>query len=154
VYFPFLEYCTPVWSPQTAGNISKVEAVQRRFTKSINGLSSLSYISRLNELSLETLELRRLKQDLVICIKIINGDVDIELNSFSRSQLTVCPEVTNISYSNRLSASMLHAGKFSFANRVCTAWNNLPATVVDSVNVNTFLTRLNTASLSQYCVVV
>jgi len=69
------------WSLYTTGNINKVEAVQRRFTKSINGLSSLSYISRLNELSLETIELRRLKQDLVMCFKIVNGDVDIEPNS-------------------------------------------------------------------------
>jgi len=46
------------------------------------------------------------------------------------------------------------ACKFIFANRVCTAWNNLPATVVDSVIVHIFITRLNTAGLTQYCVVV
>jgi len=46
------------------------------------------------------------------------------------------------------------ACKFSFANRVFTAWNNLPAMAVDSVNINIFITHLNTASLSQYCVVV
>jgi len=85
----FITNVRPVWSPHTAGNIDKVEAVQRRFTESIDGLYSLSYISRLNEVSLEALELRRLKQDLVMCFKIINGDFDIEPNSFSRSQLTV-----------------------------------------------------------------
>ena len=53
-----LEYCTPVWTLHNIGNINKVEDVQRRFTKSMNGLSSLSYISRLYELSLETLESR------------------------------------------------------------------------------------------------
>ena len=77
-----LEYCTPVWSPHTIGNINKVEAVQRKFTKSINGLSSLCYVDRLGELSLKTLELRRLKQDFVMCFKIVHGVVDIDPTSF------------------------------------------------------------------------
>jgi len=46
------------------------------------------------------------------------------------------------------------ACKFSIANQVFTALNNLPAMVVDSVNVNMFIPRLNTDNLSQYCVVV
>jgi len=67
------------------GNIDAVEAVQRRlkhFTKSIHGLSSLCYIDRPVELSLETLELRRIKHDLTTCFKIINGDVEIDPVSF------------------------------------------------------------------------
>jgi len=70
---------------------------------------------------------------------------------FSRSQLTVWPEVAR----HLLEPTVcVDACKFSFANRVFTVWNNLPATVVDSVNVNFCITRLNTASLSQYCIVV
>jgi len=48
---PLLEYCAPVSSPHTIGNIDAVEAVQRRFTKSFHGLS-LCYIDCLVELSL------------------------------------------------------------------------------------------------------
>ena len=35
---PLLEYASPVWSPVTVGNINKIESVQRRFTKRLNGL--------------------------------------------------------------------------------------------------------------------
>ena len=149
---PLLEYCTPVWSPHNIGNINKVEGVQRRFTKSMNGLSSLSYISRLHELSLETLESRRLKQDLVMCYKIINGDVEIDPTSFfafSSNCITRGHRYKLLKQSMRVDAY-----KFSFANRVFTAWNNLPAHVVDAVNVNIFKNRLNAVILSQYYVIV
>ena len=150
---PLLEYCTPVWSPHNIGNINKVEGGQRRFMKSMNGLSSLSYISRLYELSLEmlesrclkqdllmcfntinsdveeTLESQRLKQDLLMCFKIINGDIEIDLTSFFAFS-TNC--VTRGHRYKLLKQSMrVDAYKFSFANRVFTAWNNLPASVVD-----------------------
>jgi len=38
--------------------------------------------------------------------------------------------------------------KFSIANRIFTAWNNLPVIVVNTANVSMYMTRLNTASLS------
>lgn len=148
---PLLEYCSPVWSPHTLGNINKVEAVQRRFTKSMHGLSSLSYIDRLRKLSLETLELRRLKQDLVMCFKIIHGEVEIDPVSFftfSTHCITRGHKYKLLKHSVRVDAC-----KFSFANRVFTAWNNLPATVVDVVNAKLFSAHLNNVNLSQYCVV-
>jgi hypothetical protein len=77
---PLLEYCTRVWSPHTLDNIDKIEAVQRRFTKRFEGLSNLSYHERLKILSLDSLELRRLKYDLPSCYRIIRGDIDISLD--------------------------------------------------------------------------
>ena len=41
---PILEYCTPVWSLHHTGLNDKLENVQRRFTKRVNGLSCLSYM--------------------------------------------------------------------------------------------------------------
>ena len=49
---PLLEYCTPIWSSHTIDNINKIEAVQRRFTKRITGLSSVNYFGRLHYLGL------------------------------------------------------------------------------------------------------
>jgi len=40
---PILKYCTQVWSSHYTGLNDKLESVQRRFTKRINGLSYLSY---------------------------------------------------------------------------------------------------------------
>ena len=59
-------------------------------------------------MSLETLESRRLEQDLLMCFKIINGDVEIELTSFfafSTNCITV--GVTNTSCLNSQCVLML-----------------------------------------------
>ena len=51
---PILEYCTPVWSPHHKGLADKIEKVQRRFTKRIYGLSTLSYEDCLLSLKLDS----------------------------------------------------------------------------------------------------
>jgi hypothetical protein len=111
---PLLEHCSPVWSPHTLGNISKVEAVQRRFNKSIHYLSSLSYMDHMKELSIETLELRRLKQDLVVCFKTVNGDV--ETDPLSLFTFSICYK-----YKLHKQSVRVDACKLFFANRIFTA---------------------------------
>ena len=44
---PMLEFSSTVWNPMTKQNISKVESVQKRFTKRLVGLSKISYNRRL-----------------------------------------------------------------------------------------------------------
>jgi len=39
---PLLEYCSPVWNPHYHCDIDKIESVQRRFTKYIDGFKNLS----------------------------------------------------------------------------------------------------------------
>jgi len=77
-----LEYCTPVWSPHNTGLNDKLENVQRRFTKRINGLSCLSYEDRLVHLKLDSLRVRRIKQDMIMCYTIINGLVAMNCSDF------------------------------------------------------------------------
>jgi len=47
-----LEYATPVWSTHTVADITKIESVQRSFTKRLPGLSNLSYTKHLEVLGL------------------------------------------------------------------------------------------------------
>jgi len=61
---PIVEYYSPVWASVYKCDINLIESVQRRFTKKLNGLRYLSYEQRLNALTAESLELRRLKLDL------------------------------------------------------------------------------------------
>jgi len=68
---PLLEYCTPVWSLHTACNANKIESCQRWFTKRIKGLYGLDYHQRLAFLGLESLQVRRIKYDLIMCYKIV-----------------------------------------------------------------------------------
>jgi len=49
---PLVEYCSPVWSPSTIGQIKRVESVQKVFTKKLPGMRYLSYVERLSVLNL------------------------------------------------------------------------------------------------------
>jgi len=49
---PLLEYCSCVWSPYLRTSNRQIESVQRRFTKRLSGLYSLSYIDRLKILNI------------------------------------------------------------------------------------------------------
>jgi len=70
---PLLEYSVCVWSPYHLEDRIKIESVQRRFTKRIRGLSNVGYKDQLKILSLESLQLRRLHQDLIYSCKTRNG---------------------------------------------------------------------------------
>ena len=67
---PIVEYNSVIWSPVAKHDIELVEKVQRRFTKRLRGLRSLSYCDRLTKLGLCTLELRRLHLDLLTVTKL------------------------------------------------------------------------------------
>jgi len=57
---PLLEYNTYICSPHDVYNITKIESVQRRYTKRIPSVSHLSYSERLEFFGLESHEYRRL----------------------------------------------------------------------------------------------
>ena len=62
------------------GALSKIESVQRTFTKRIRNVRGLSYAERLSALVLESLEIRRVRLDLIslYVYMILFGKVDIE----------------------------------------------------------------------------
>jgi len=66
---PLLEYASCMWSPHLIKDIERVERVQRRFTKRLRGLSTLTYKDRLQVLGLQSLESRRLQFDLICAHK-------------------------------------------------------------------------------------
>ena len=63
-------------------DIISIESVQRKFTKRISGMSGLSYHSRLKVLNLESLELRRLRADLLLAYKILFGLLRVNSDIF------------------------------------------------------------------------
>jgi len=71
---PLHEYCSSAWNPRYHCDADdKVESVQRRFTKkNIGTLINLSYPD-VHVLLAESLELRRLKFDLIMMSRIIHG---------------------------------------------------------------------------------
>ena len=75
--------CTScVWSPQSVGLIRKIESVQRQFTKRFPCCRHLAYNDRLVKLNIDSLELRRLRLDLVYVYKIMFGLVDTDKSDY------------------------------------------------------------------------
>lgn len=143
---PILEFCSPVWSPCTITDINKLESVQRSFTKRLAGLRRISYNSRLSAVGLERLELRRLRADLVMCYKIVNGLVGVPFDAFfkfSEHQITR-------GHSKKLfyPDSRLNVRAHSFPIRVVSLWNRLPEAVVQTDNLYKFKKALSRIDLS------
>jgi len=70
---PHLEYCIQAWRPNLVKDIELLEGVQKRFSRMLPGLSLISYEARLKDLGLTTLELRRMRGDMIEVFKIIKG---------------------------------------------------------------------------------
>jgi hypothetical protein len=77
---PHLEYGSIVWSPRSAKDVNRIEAVQRKFTKIICfrliPQRNLSYFDRCAYLGLETLEKRRAIMSQVFVSNVINGKIN------------------------------------------------------------------------------
>ena len=63
-------------------DIETLEKVQRRFTTRIPGLKDLTYCQRLARLKLDSLELRRVRLDLMFAYKLVLGLTDLKLSDF------------------------------------------------------------------------
>lgn len=145
---PILEYCAPVWSPYRVGLIKKVEDVQRRFTKRLAGLQCTPYIERINLLHLDSLQIRRIKLDLIMCYNIIHGNICIDCSRFFTVIKSSCTRGHNYKIYKR--QCHLDVCKYSFSFRVVDIWNSLPSNIVNAESVNSFKNRLNSINFSQY----
>ena len=145
---PLLEYCCAVWSPHHHNLIDKIEGVQRFFTKRLVGLAHEPYNIRLFLLNLESLEYRRLVQDLILCYKVYHGLVDSELNNaLPRAVCTITKG--HISKLQKVSCR-IDATKYFFTNRINDVWNQLPSAVVDAESIDLFRKRLRDINFSEH----
>ena len=138
---PHLEFASVIWCPITIRDQKRIEGVQRRATKLVASITELSYQQRLRKLGLPSLQYRRLRADMLQVFKIlhvidrINPSIFFDLMDEARTRghkYKISKQRGNTSF--RLN---------SFSNRVVETWNALPEYVVDSSNVNTFKSRLN-----------
>ena len=79
---PLCEYASHVWNPHFIKDIKAIECVQKRYTKRLAGLSDISYPCRLDIVTLDSLELRRLKSDLIEFYKILNRLTVLDPDSY------------------------------------------------------------------------
>ena len=124
---PILEFNSVVWNPVLHKYIDQIENVQRKFTKRIPSLSNLSYLQRLHNLNLQTLELRRLIIDITYYYKILHNLTPHNPSDFftfhhppSSSRKTTPLVIKPIASAKLLS---------SFQYRAIDCWNHLPSEI-------------------------
>ena len=115
--------------------------VQRRATKLIPSLATLSYGDRLRALKLPSLQYRMRRGDMIQTYKIIHG-IDIVNKDMFFSAVTV--EATR-GHKFKLfqKRSRLNVRANAFGNRVVPDWNSLPSDVVNAISVNSFKSKLD-----------
>ena len=79
---PTLEYCSVIWPPGKQSNIDIIEGVQRFFTKRLVRLWNISYSERLIACGIQSLELRRLKTDMILVYKIVHGLISLDIDKY------------------------------------------------------------------------
>jgi len=106
--------------------------VQRRFTKRIPGMRNLSYYQRLRALGTESLELRRLRADLLFTYKLVFGPLDVNVSEFFITQFS--NKRRGHRYKLYVSTCKSSVRCNCFSHRVIRVWNILP----DCVNFTTY----------------
>ena len=136
---PQLEYANAVWNPHKAKDINAVENVQRRATKLIPSLTTMTYTERLQKLKLPTLVYRRTRGDMIETYKI--------LNNYNEDIMPIIKLNRSATRGNSLkmlkSRPKRDIRKFSFTNRIVNIWNKLPDEVVNARNMLSFEKQLD-----------
>ena len=129
-----------VWRPHYQKDIELLERVQRRALGLIEGFKDLRYEERLLRCNLTTLEVRRLRGDLIETFKLIRGFTDMDPGDFFEFSTT---GLRGHNYKLFKPRVLTDVGKFAFSNRVVDHWNSLSYDVVNAGSVNSFKNRLD-----------
>src|SRR5437899_11666430 len=79
---PKLKYCVQAWCPYLKKDIDKLEKVQPRATRLIDGCKNLSYENRLKHTVLTTLSERRNRADMIEVFKILKRFSKVNYNTW------------------------------------------------------------------------
>jgi hypothetical protein len=146
---PIIEYCSSVWSPTYKKDIELLEKVQRRFTKRLPGMKRLSYLERLANLNLTTLEARRLHIDLCLCYRIVNGLVDTNLSDMFTFAAD-CGSTRGHPLKLVKPHARVNSRMFFFSVRIVDVWNSLPVNVVTANTYRQFKCGIANVNLDKF----
>ena len=138
---PHLEYAVSVWNPHLKRDIERIEKVQRRATKCINGMQSKSYQDRLHILGIDSLQKRRCVFDLVELFKIIHNLSPLNFDDFF--SFAEHNSTRGHQYKLAKKYSHLDCRKYFFVNRVVNVWNALPDEIVSSDSLYSFKRKVS-----------
>ena len=72
---PQIEYCSQLWCPTKKGDISRIEILQRNYTRKIHCCHGLNYWERLSKLNIFSLQRRFERYRIIYIWKILEGIV-------------------------------------------------------------------------------
>ena len=139
---PHLQYCSSAWSPYTVADKEVLENVQRRAVKMITNLTG-SYVQKLDQLGLTSLEENRERGDMVEMYKLMTGKTRSDFRQF----FMLAPQRHgagntrgNSGYLNVVEPSFAKSEirRNSFSHRCPKVWNSLPDAMKNSGTVNGF----------------
>jgi hypothetical protein len=145
---PLLDYCSSVWNPFLLKDIDRLEKVQKRFTKRLTGLRDMPYSQRLTACGLVSLELRRLRTDIILCFKIVKSLVDLKFDDF----FVFDPNTRTRGHTLKLRIPRCQTSCRSnfFAVKIVPIWNSLPQSLVDCSSLLEFKQKLKGFNLSKF----
>ena len=125
---PILEHCSSVWSPYAKVLARKIERIHHPATKMVENLMDVSYSYRLCIIGIPTLPFRRLRTDIILVYKILNGYEYVDTDGFFTidSHSYTCGHPFKL---KKIKGNMVrNISIFSY----CTVdnWNSLPSSVV------------------------
>ena len=118
---PSLEYGNIIWGPIYKVDEDLIEKVQRKETKLVPSISHLSYEERLQRLELPSLKYRRLRGDMIMTYKLLQGHFDIDESLFfTRSWNTTRGHI----YRLYKPSAVKEVRRRFFSQRVVLEWNS------------------------------
>ncbi|MFZ2539529.1 MAG: reverse transcriptase family protein, partial [Oscillospiraceae bacterium] len=145
---PILEYASITWSPSYIHLIDIIENVQKSFTRRLSGLNNFGYKERLEKLKLQSLEHRRLINDLVACHGIVHGLSSLQFDEFFKFSKSVNTRGHTLRLEIPLTKN--NTRKHFFSSRVVKPWNSLSASIVNIKSKLTFKHAISKLDLSIY----
>ena len=139
---PHLEYGNVIWGPFNRADQKMVERVQRRATRLVEDVRTLSYPERLRSLGLPSLYYRRRRGDMIMVYQMLHGGVDLQPDDFFSPAVMTTTRGHPWKPDKPRATSRIRRNTFSV--RVVNDWNALPLRVVASETLNQFKSRLDT----------
>ena len=104
----------------------------------------MPYATRLSQLGLQTLAVRRSISDLIICYKIVHGLLDTPLAVYFQRKVVLLTRGHDLRLN--IPSFNMDIAKHSFPVRTIRLWNSLPSEVVHASTVSA--RRLNSLQLN------
>ncbi len=125
---PHREFSSPAWSPWLAGDREVLEKVQEKAVKMVAGLKGTTYEEKCVELGLETLQLRRERQEMMLVHKYTAKQNQTLLALAASHNGARTRRAAGI---NGLAAQYARTDvrKYSFPVRTVESWSSLPNSI-------------------------